>query len=228
MNLFPVLKFEPVIQVNDKTRFDASKSYSSGGADPIDLFEIDVGTGWLDISSSQFLDWQFENDGSQLIKLRVSNDDLTVEAEATITVISKEDDNLFSEDYMLEVYEPEIFRYLRAGRVSYLDAHRRVQGLILDWLDANRFWRNDGTRYASSDLVDIKDFKEWSCYWVLQIIFEGLSDKVDDKFSSKSRHYSKLADSARDRGTFRLDRDKNGTIESWEKTDLVSKGIVRR
>ena len=224
MALFPVLKLEDIVQVDDQTRLDARSSYANG-ADSITQIEIDDGTGFVDVTSNQYLDTQYAASGDKVITLRLNG---TETKSYSLTVITVADDNLFSKDSDLEMHEPEILRYVREGRNSYLDLHRRVQTLIIDWLDYNRYWKRDESRYTSADLIDIEDFKSWSTYWVLQLIFEGLSDKVDDKWMQKALNYKALADSAKGRGTYRLDYDADGTIDIDEKQDNWGKLLVRR
>ena len=228
MALYAVLKFELVVQVEDQTRLDASSAYANGG-DSISQVEIDAGdgNGFIDVgTSNRFLDVQYPTNGSKTIQLRLNG---TETKSYTLEALSVADDNLFSSDGELEIHEPEILRYVREGRNSYLDVHRRVQTLILDWLDANRIWKDQSNRYEKADLVDIEDFRRWSAYWVLQIIFEGLSDKNDDKWMQKAQVYKELAFSSRSRGTFRLDSDGDGQIdENSELVDNWSRSLQRR
>jgi hypothetical protein len=221
--IFPVLISEPIVQVGDRTRFDASGSYTNSSQ--ITKIEIDVGFGYVNITGPKFYDTQFDTDGEKTITLRI-NDNIT--KSFTIDVISAEDDLLFSDDAKLIVYEPNIMLYVRQGRNSYKDVHRRVQGLILDWLDSNRFWKSNGDRFTKADLVDLQDFREWAAFYALKVIFEGLSDKVDDKWAVKAARYTKLGVEARQRGTFRLDRNGDGSITSGERVDNISKGLIRQ
>lgn len=224
MALFPVLQNETIVQVGDKTRLDARKSFANGG-DSITLLEIDAGdgAGFIDVTATKYLDTSYSTDADKIIEVRLNSTEVGTFG---IHVITEEDDNLFSEDYDLELHEPDILRYVRDGRNTYKDIHRRVQTLLIDWLDENRFWKNNQDRYTKDDLVDIQDFKESSIYWVLNLIFEGLSDKVDDKWSQKALMYKGKAFEARSRGTLRLDANGDGTIIG-EKVDNWSKRLTR-
>jgi len=226
MALYPVLKTEGIVQVDDQTRLSALSSYSNGG-DSITQIEIDAGdgNGFLDVTSDRYLDVQYDSDGDKTVQVRLNASSTESQTLSVLTVAA---DLLFSTDRDLEVHEPEILRYVREGRNSYLDVHRRVQTLILDWLDYNRYWKRDNVRFEKADLIDIQDFKQWSTYYVLQIIFEGLSDKNDDKWMEKSAVYKQLAESARGRGTYRLDKDGSGEIDPDELKDNWSKPLIRR
>ena len=226
--MFALLKHEAKVQINDQTRLDASRSYASGEA-PIDSIEIDPDgvTGYIDVSTTGYLDWQYDSAGNKTVSVRVDNGTTPVVKTHSLSVVTVATDNLFADDDMLSQYEPDILSYVRPGRNSYLDVHRRVQKLILDWLDSNRIWKNDKVRYVAADIIDIQDFKEWSALWALQLIYEGLSDKLDDKWMQKSLKYKSLAELASARGTFRLDRNADATIDEFETVDNVSKGLVR-
>jgi hypothetical protein len=226
--LFPVLKFESKVQVDDQTRLDGSKSYVSQDEDALDLIEIDPdGSGFIDVTETRYLDYEYSTAGTKLVTIRVDNGTTPVTKTYDLVVVSSEDDMLFSSDEVLAAYEPDILNYVRAGRNSYKDVHRRVQALILDWLDSNRLWKSGTERYVASDLIDIQDFKEWSTFWALQLIFESLSDKVDDKWSEKAKMYKSMAKAASERGTLRLDANANGEITSGERVDNISKGLIR-
>jgi len=228
--LFPVLKLESTVQVDDQTRLDGSKSYVSQDEAALTVIEIDPdGSGYIDVTSTGYLDYQYATDGDKTVSLRVDNGTTPVVKTYTVSVLSVADDMLFSTDETLTAYEPDILLYVRAGRNSYKDIARRVQTLIVDWLDYNRYWKQGGQRYVKADLVDIQDFVEWSAFWTLQLIYQGLSDKVDDKWSAQATVYRTYAQEACARGTIRLDHNGDGEIDSAnDLTDNVSKGLIRR
>jgi len=224
MALFCVLKNEKTVQVDDQTRLDARSSYANAG-DAITQVEIDPGDGtYIDVTSDRYLDTQYETDGDKTLRVRLN---ATEEKSFSLSVITEANDALFVDDSKLEVHEPDLLRYVRDGRNSYKDVHRRVQALILDWLDSNRFWKNNGDRFVIADLIDQQDFKEWATFWALQLIFQGLSDKLDDKWDQKADVYRQMAFDARERGTYRLDKNDDGELTVGEKTDNSSKGLIR-
>lgn len=226
--LFPVLKFESKVQVDDQTRLDASKSYVSQDEAALTIIEIDPdGTGYINVTATKYLDWQFAVAGTTTATVRIDNGTTPVTKSYDITVVTAATDSLISNDESLSVYEPDLLSFVRPGRNSYKDVHRRVDALILDWLDSNRLWKTNGDRYVKADLIDQQDFKEWATFWALQLIFEGLSDKVDDKWAQKAGVYKALAKAACNRGTLRLDSNGSGEITSGEKFDNISKGLIR-
>ncbi len=226
--LFPVLKFESTVQVDDQTRLNASKSYVSQDEAALTLIEIDPdGTGFIDVTATGYLDYEYSTAGVKVVTLRIDNGTTPITKAYSVTVLTAAVDLLFSSDETLTAYEPDILTYVRDGRNSFKDAHRRVQFLMLDWLDSNRYWKSTGARYAKEDLIDIQDFKEWSTFWALQLIFEGLSDKVDDKWSQKAAVYRGLAKAASERGTLRLNTNGDTELTAGEKTDNISKGLIR-
>jgi len=221
MAIFPVLKFESTVQIGDQTRLDASKSFTNEG-ESITQTEIDPGSGtYIDVTSLKYLDTAYAAAGDQTIRVRINGTD---EKSYTAAAV---DEVYLSDDSTLEVHEPEIVRYVRDGRNSYQDVHRRIRDMCLDWLDSNRYWDKNGDRYTADDLIDKQDFKEWATLWALQLIFEGLSDKVDDKWMQKAQVYKSMALDARERGTYRLDYNQNGEIDDAEREDNWSKRITR-
>ena len=126
------------------------------------------------------------------------------------------------------IEENNILNYVKAGRNSFLDFHRRAQTIILDELDAERIWKQDGSRFEKADLIDLQEFKEWSTNLTLSLIFKDISDKPDDQFAAKMSRYLAQAKLSKQRGAYRLDFDANGTQESAEKLDNFSIPAYRR
>ena len=61
----------------------------------------------------------------------------------------------------------------------------------------------------------------------LRLIFEGLSNALDDIFHEKALRYMEMESKARNRAALRLDRDNDGETDVI-KTDLRSVGLYRR
>jgi len=226
--IFPVLKTEKTLQVGDKTRLDAENSYVTTGEDALTVFEIEpeAGAGFIDITTSKHLDYQYSTDGNKVVTLRVDNGSGSVATNKTISVISEENDKLFSSDEEIVPHEPSILDYVRGGRSSFLDIHRTAQDRIVKWLDEHRIWGTDGTRLTKDAIVDIEEVNDWSKYMTLRMIFEGLSNAVDDIFSEKSNKYRELEKAARNRSSIRLDKDGDGEADSGA-IDLRSVRIRR-
>jgi len=226
---FVKIQNEDVVQVNDKTRIDISKSFTNG-VDTLDLFEIDPdnsGT-FYDVTSNKYLDWQYALNGDTVVVARITDSATNVFTEqVVIKVLSVSEDNLFSNDKDIISYENDLLNWVQAGRDSFLDKHRAAQKEILNELDSKRIWKRDGTRYVAADILDIQEFKDWSKFVTLRIIFENISNDVNDVFSEKASRYSSLATKAMSRASLRLDYNQDGVIESNEKTDIQS-GTLRR
>lgn len=228
--IFTKIQNEGTVQADDKTRITVD-SFISGGSATITLIEIDPDTSgnYYDITANSYFDWAFSTPGVVTTSVRVTDSDVNIDIQTTpITIISVTDDNLFSSDSNLIPYEPEMMNWVQSGRNTFIDKHRTAQTEILNELDANRIWKDDNTRYVAADIVDIQEFKEWSKFITLRIIFEGLSNDLDDVFSVKAKRYSSLTATAKKRASLRLDSDADGIISASEKTDILSGAMRRR
>jgi uncharacterized Fe-S cluster-containing radical SAM superfamily protein len=98
--IFPKLKTESIVQVNDKTRIDARDTFLSPDEAAITLLEIqaEIGGQFLDVTGTSYIDWQYDTAQEETITLRVTTDSTPVTITKTLTVISASDDNLFSSD----------------------------------------------------------------------------------------------------------------------------------
>jgi hypothetical protein len=213
--IFPVIKLEDIVQVGDQTRLDARKSYTTPDEAAITLIEIepDTGLGFLDITSSSHLDYQYSTDGTKTISLRVTTDGSPETVTKTLEVITETDDKLFSTDEELTPHEPDILEYVRPGRNSFLNVHRTAQDRILTWLDEHRITDNDGGRLTKAAIVDTEEVNDWSKFMVLRLVFEGLSNSTDDIFHAKALRYRELEAIARNRSQLRLDKDGDGETD---------------
>lgn len=226
--IFPNLIIEKKVQVDDKTRLDASRSFAQN--ETITTIEIspDNSVTFYDVTADGFLDWQFDTDGTIQIVVR-----LTGSATGPIThqkgliVVTELEDNLFSDDAMLVEHEGDILNYLREGRNSFIDKHRLSQSEILNDLDKSGIWKDDNSRYTADDIVDIQEFAVWSKFMTLRFIYEGLSNSIDDIFHDKSVRYLNLELGAKKRACLRLDSDGDGTNDDREIVDLVSGDLIR-
>ena len=227
--IFPTLEIEEKLQVNDKTRIDATKSFTTPDEASITLIEIEPssGDGFIDVTSTKYLDYSYSTDGNKTISVRVTTDGSPTVLSKTLNVLSLADDRLFSSDSELLPYEPDILNYVRAGRNSYLDVHRAAQDRIIKWLDEHRIWDVEGNRLDKNDIIDLEEVNDWSKFMTLKFIFEGLSNATDDIFHEKALRYKQMEIEARNRAAFRLDRDNDGTEEEY-KQDNRSSFMVRR
>lgn len=224
MALFPVLKTEDTLQVDDKTRLDGLSTFSPDGV-AITLVEIqpEASAAFFDVTTAKFLDYQYATAGAKVATLRV-NTSFTVTK--TITVVTAAVDLLFSGDQELIPHEPDILEFVRAGRNSFLDVHRLSQDRILESLDADGIYDSDGTRLTKDQLFGIADVNDWSKFLTLQFIFEGLSNAIGDIFDQKSLKYREMANAASNRRGIRLDLDIDAVVDF--NRDLKSRILIRR
>lgn len=143
----------------------------------------------------------------------------TKETFSFIQVYTPEGDALFSEDADLVSEEPDIMKWLPAGRSTYLDLHRKSQKLILDFIDRQGYRDDNGDKITKFAFVDNSDVRLWSYYQVLRLFFMGAQNAKDDVFKDKAKYYEKLEIASRDRAILNLDLDGD------EKPDVVNIGI---
>jgi hypothetical protein len=224
--IFPKLTFDTVVQKDDMLRLDASLTFSPEN-DHINDIEIQPEDGEDFISvfvnkqpSKWFIDWAYETSGFKNVSIRVTcqHEVKTKIYTAGINVLDEEEDALLSTDNDLIPFETDILKYLPKGKNSYIYAHRKAQERILAYLDEQRIWKQDNSIYTKLDLVELGDemkdqFKQWSTFQTLVIIFENLQSSNNDIFQEKKMEYEKLMLQARNRASLRLDRDGDGLID---------------
>tara|TARA_R110000787_G_scaffold90544_1_gene191072 strand:- start:767 stop:1498 length:732 start_codon:yes stop_codon:yes gene_type:complete len=242
--IFPSLTLETIIQLEDKTRLDASLSFiSGGGAETITdvLIQPETSETFITVFNTDnerwFLDWAYATEGEKTVIVKVITDvDLVGRTRSyTVDAISKEDDGLFSDDADLYPYEPNIISDVPNGKNSYLYAHRKAQDKIIAYLDEQRIWHDDGSRYTKQELALIavtdseilKQFNMWSTFETLLIIFESNQVSTNDVFQEKKSEYEAQRNSARSRSALRLDANKDGAIDP-QPYDIRSLRMIRR
>lgn len=213
--IFPNIIREETLQVDDRTRIDARKSFITEDEAAITLVEIEpeASGGFIDVTSKKYLDWQYDSEGDKVATVRITTDGSPTAQTATITVVTAASDALFSSDAELVVNESEIMNFTRNGRNSFLDKHREAQSLIVNYLDHNRIWDSTGERLTKSAIVDVDEVREWSKYLTLQLIFEDLSNQIGDIFDKKAAKYRAMAERESERSVLRLDTDGDSTTD---------------
>lgn len=234
-NIFGRLEHESVVQINDKTRLDASKSFSAKGESSIEQVKIspEVGADLIPVHGNGnpkewFLDWEYQTDGTKTITLQIKAGPHTVQFTYEIEVVTSDQDKLFSSDPDLTSFEPDILKWVQPGRSSFLNIHRTSQALILEWLDSIRLWRKDGSKLTKEDISFTDDLKQLSTYLTLMLIFRGLSNKVDDVFAQKARDYEMKSLDVKNRGRIQADFNGDGELTVDENEDQRSYWMVRR
>jgi hypothetical protein len=164
------------------------------------------------------------------ITLTVEDDDGDNESVSrTLSVVSERADRLFSSDDKLRKHEADIMRFVPDGRASHKDVHRRVQTLILQWLDSEGFTDSAGRKITASMLYDISEVEDWATYMALKLIFEGCVKSVDDVFAKKAQTYESLEERARNRVTIQLVLPTGEiTVPNTDRVDTRSGRAVRR
>lgn len=232
MAIFPILEVEPTVQVDDKVRLNAAKSFVTQDESAISAIKIDPtgSAGFITVTDDEYLDWSYSASGTYNIKLRVEAGAASASAQITkaVSIVTSASDHLFSTDQDLKLHEPDILKWVEDGRASFLNVHRRAQTIIIKWLDKEGYTDVNGDPFTKAAIVDIEEVKQWSTYLALRLIFEGLSNAVDDLFWSKSKIYKGREVEWRDRALLRLDTDGDGTVEDTEGIDPAYGFLARR
>lgn len=228
--IFPQIRADAVAQVGEQVRFSGAQSLIPDFTGLIIEIEPHVGIGFQTINASKsseiYLDWVFDSDGEKNYTLKVTEGPNVYYAEGSIEILTAANENLFSNDHDILLSEPDLLRYLPEGRSNFNYAHREAQKRILAFLDEQRIWKNDGSRYKADDIKDLEEFRHWSRFMTLMIIFESLIVSNGDVFEEKMKRYAELMMSARKRATLRLDQNASGEAQKF--VDRVVSIKVRR
>lgn len=235
MAKFPVIESESTIQLNDKTRIDATKSFVTQDESAINVVKIRAASGesYVTINSSTssnwYLDWQYSASGNHTISVIIEAGAASASAEftKTITAVTSSSDNLFSTDEDLALHEPDILKYVPDGKSSFLNIHRRAQTLMIDWLNRQGFVDNDGAPLTKTAIVTTSEVRQWSAFLTLKLIFEGLSNAIDDIFAQKAKKYHREMVASRKRALVRLDLNGDGTQDNLEGLDIANGRVFR-
>jgi hypothetical protein len=224
---------EELVQVNDKTRIDVSRSFVSGsGITDIEIKPEDaedfISVYNLD-QDKWFLDWSYSTDGVKTISVRATDGTSTIVQTFSLPIISESDDNLYSNDSQMFTLESELKRYIPPGRNSFKNVHREAQSRILSYLDRKRIWNDNGDPYTKTQLNLHNDLQKWSLYEAILIIYSDLFVSVGDKFAEKINEYKSLRNIERDRGSLRIDKDNSGIIDQGsEFQELKTFRLIKR
>jgi hypothetical protein len=234
MSIFPNLIAETTVQVNDRLRLDASKSFASKDEAAITAVEIEpeAAAGFISVFSTKqndwFLDWEYATDGAKAITVRITTDGAPVSRAFTVNAITSANDKLFSNDADLQIHEVNILKWLPDGKNSFKYLHRRAQDLIIAWLDEQGFVNVFDTKFDKNDILDIEEVRQWSTFMVLKLIFESISNSVDDVFDQKARKYHSEELIHKKRAVLRIDIDGDGVVDSFEDINISSSRVFRR
>lgn len=234
MAIFGVLESDPIVQVNDKVRLKAMRSFISKDEAAITLVEIEpaAGSGFIDVtgtlSDDWYLDWSYATDGTAVASLRITTDGAPVTVTLDVTVVTEADDALLSTDADLLRYETEIMDLLPDGYSSFNYVHRKAQESILDWLWEEGYRATSNDKITADLLLNKDEFRKWSTGLTLSYIFNDNSNSIDDKFREKSLNYNSIAVDARKTAVITYDFNKDGEITDGEFIRPQSLDIFRR
>lgn len=238
--IFPVLKLEAKVQTNEKTRLDGTKSYTSIDEAAVSLVRIKpdssdpyitVATGANATNSELwYLDWQYSSSGTKHPEIEITTNATPSTYTVDITVANPNAEKLFSSDTDLIAEEPDILKYVKDGKNSFNDFHRVAQEKIMDEIYRQRIFNTDGNKLTIDEVLDTVELKQWSKYMVLKLIFESMSNKVDDIFSVKSTKYAQFEQKAFNEcmNQMRLDYNKDGELNKADEFDFRSVELIRR
>lgn len=236
MAIFGILETEPVVQVGDKTRLSAIRSFISKDEAAITLVRIrpEASGAWVQVSGTGltfkdwYLDWVYPTAGSKQAKVEITTNSGPQEFAVSLSVVTAADDKLWSSDADLQKYEPDIMKWIKPGRSSYLDMHRAAQTEILDWLDEQRIWDHEGNRFDKEDILVTDEVRKLSTFWTLSLIFGGIQNQPDDVFFQKAQKYEGKVKEAKNRGRLLIDYDKDDEQTNDEGVEMRSIRMYRR
>lgn len=234
MAIFPRLRFEEIVQQYDKTRLDATTTFVSKDESAITKVEIEpnTGDGFIEVTGTSYkdwyLDWIYATAGTKTVSVKVTTGGSPITETFSLEVVDEATDYLFSNDVDLIGYEKDIQKSIKPGRDTWKDYHRKARDLIVKFFDDKGFIKSDGTKITKDDFKDLDEVRQWSACLTLSLIYQNLSNAVDDIFQTKAKIYESKAFDQRYRAVFRLDLDGSGTIEYGENVVPTSARLMRR
>ncbi len=236
--VFADIEIEPIVQVNDRTRLNAGKSFATQDIGLVTKVEIDPGTGsFIDVtptsatdSSLWYMDYQFSTAGTKTVRSRI-----TAGASVTVASVSKTleavleaTDALFSTDADLASAESDVLKYVEPGRNTFKNIHRAAQYEIIRFLDEKGYVDASGLPLTVAAVIDNNEVALWSKFMVLRMIFEDLSNSSEDVFAKKAEAYEAREISHRNKALLRLDVDGDGEVSPGEGVSIQTGNLFRR
>jgi len=143
------------------------------------------------------------------------SDGTKFEKKSEIEIKTEQEDCLFSDDNDLVEHEHDILEWLPEGRSSFIYVHRRAKSRIFAWLEERGFRDCNGKPFTKEDVFKREEFKEWSTFLALRLIFNFVSNSNGDIYQEKYREYCKFEADARTR-MYSLDIDGDGVQDKNE------------
>jgi hypothetical protein len=221
-----IIEADQVVQENEKFRISFGKSFlTPDEISPVTLVEVRADTSLAFIplpnpTDSQFwyLDWVYPVAGSYTFEVQITAGLTVASKTGTVTVKTAVADKLFSKDSDLVSEEFDITNWLPQGRSTWNFIHRRAKDRIMEEMDKSRIFNVDGTKITDAQILNVNEFKNWSIYLTLAMIFQGISNNKEDVFIDKRKYYEtkQLQYKEYALNFLRLDMNKNGTDEPLE------------
>lgn len=231
MAIFPNLELEAIVQVNDRTRLDATKSYASKDVGAFTSVEIEPfsGNGFILVTGTKsadwYTDWEYPSAGTKTVTVRING---SVTFTKTISVVTESADALFANDQDLMVEEPDILKYVKKGRNTFKDIHREAQSQIVKFFDDKGLIFSDGTKITKEAVFDKSEVREWAKYLALHLIYFQMSNATDDVFAKKADFYKGKMLLAQQANLIRLDLNKDGVVDIEEGFKISSSFLSRK
>jgi len=166
--------------------------------------------------------------GKKIVTVYVSNATQTDTKYFLINCYSADGDRLFCTDNDLVAHEPDIMKWVPDGRSSFKNVYRRAQKLIIAWLDEKGYVNVFGNKFNKNDVIDLEEVRQWATFMSLRLIFQGMSNAIDDVFDRKSKLYELDEQAARQRTILRIDTNKDGIANEVEGISISSGSLFRR
>lgn len=166
--------------------------------------------------------------GNKIVTVVVGNGTETDTKYFYLKCYSVDGDKLFSSDGDLVAHEPDLMQWCPDGKSSFKNVYRRAQKLIIAWLDQNGYVNAYGDKFDKNDIIDIEEVRQWSTFMSLRLIFQGMSNAIDDVFDRKSKMYELNEEAARQRAILRIDTNNDGVADQSEGLSIYSGSLYRR
>ena len=248
MICYPIIETDDIVQLNDKLRIDVSRTFVARPGSLANIKKIEIkptadesfitvhdtaSTATTYAVKDWYLDWIYLNKlvatvatDIHTITLKVTlTDNSEHTATKNITLLTETEDDLYSEDSDLFLHEWDIMKWLPDGRSSWKYLHRRAQSRILSYLDEKGYKTNDGAIISKANISNKEDFKEWSTFMTLNLIFSTVLNSRGDVFTQKAIFYENKELNANKR-VFRIDSDLDGISDN--NAELTGPKLVRR
>lgn len=239
--IFPIIETDDVMQVGDKFRILADKTYKTPDEAAYTKVEIEpyAGAGFIEVQGDLskpkpekhwYLDFQFPSSGAKVISLRVTTNGSPVTVTKTVTCLTEAEDNLFSDDNLLKEVQEDIFKLIPDGRSTFKYKHRAAQNFILDWLWNNGYYKTVGAGvepFVKADIVDKEFISDWATYVCLRMLYQSNQSQGGDVFRQKALDFLASEERAREKFLLKLDVDGDGELSVNEGEQVTSRRLIR-